>query len=414
MDSIEKQNFILYLSGKVVSLLGTSIYTFAIGFYILKETGSGQIFSINLLLAILPKIIVSPIVGSLADRYSRKKLVVSLDLLSGLLMLTVYFISYKTGMTISLIYLSTFFLNLLNVSFDIVFNASLPNIVLKENLGKLNSYSQTGSSLSRIIGRAFGGIVFVLIDIRLFILINGISFILSAFSESFIKFKYNNQQSTLNRNFKNENKLISSLNEGFIYFRKNKLLKSLLIYVLSMNFFFAFFNTMFPYIMVNELEVPEQIYGFIQSSLSLGAVVISIILGKQNIKFTKKVLRNGYFSICFLWFLLSLPLLLKSTNVLVFIYLITVGFFIGGSIVYMSIPTSMAFQIYSDNEYRGRVMGFVSSASLVLSPISFLFSGYILDKVDSFLLITISSIILLMISLTIMKNKNLELVESNV
>ncbi|TKH87599.1 MFS transporter, partial [Bacillus cereus] len=64
-----------------------------------------------------------------------------------------------------------------------------PNMVTKERLMRINSISKIIDSISLILGPMLGGIVFAVFDIKTFIIINGISFILSAISILFINFK---------------------------------------------------------------------------------------------------------------------------------------------------------------------------------------------------------------------------------
>ena len=45
---IATRNIILMMIGKMTSLLGAGIYTFAMGLYVLKTTGSGMGFAITL------------------------------------------------------------------------------------------------------------------------------------------------------------------------------------------------------------------------------------------------------------------------------------------------------------------------------------------------------------------------------
>ncbi len=52
---IATRNIILMMIGKMTSLLGAGIYTFAMGLYVLKTTGSGMGFATTLVCAITSK-----------------------------------------------------------------------------------------------------------------------------------------------------------------------------------------------------------------------------------------------------------------------------------------------------------------------------------------------------------------------
>jgi len=194
-DPKENINIILYLAGKIVSLLGTHIYTFAISLYILKTTGSGTSFALSVLLGMVPRIILSPVAGSLADKRNRKKMVVGLDTLSGIIVLGLVLVSSIYGLRLVFIYATTLLLAIVNTFFDVSIGASIPNLVSDKNLVKINSYTQASTSLAAIMGPILGGLVYGLVPLKLFLIINGISFLISAFSESFINFKYNMRDS---------------------------------------------------------------------------------------------------------------------------------------------------------------------------------------------------------------------------
>lgn len=73
----ESINFLLYSLGLLVSLFGTNVYTFTIGLYVLKVTGSGLSFATTLVLSTIPVVLINPFAGVLADKLNRKILVVS-------------------------------------------------------------------------------------------------------------------------------------------------------------------------------------------------------------------------------------------------------------------------------------------------------------------------------------------------
>ena len=91
--------------GKMTSLLG-GIYTFAMGLYVLKTTGSGMGFATTLICGSIPRMICGPIAGAVADRVNRKWLVIGTDLLSSLTMLIMFILATTFGPSLLFIYVS--------------------------------------------------------------------------------------------------------------------------------------------------------------------------------------------------------------------------------------------------------------------------------------------------------------------
>jgi len=112
-------NMIIFLVGKLVSLLGSRIMNFAIGLYVLSVTGSGMNFAFTMILSTIPAIILSPIAGAIADVSNRKFMVVLMDALSGFLLIGIFISSMNHGLSLIHIYISVFFLSIFNTFFSV-------------------------------------------------------------------------------------------------------------------------------------------------------------------------------------------------------------------------------------------------------------------------------------------------------
>ncbi len=187
----EQINLFLFLSGKFISVFGSAIYAFAVGLYLLKTTGSGLTFATNIVLYTLPMVLLNPFAGVIADRINKKIVVVGADFVNGIFLLLVYLLIGRNGLSINLVYTSTFIITVLTIFFDIAIEAAKPNLVSTEKLVSINSLARVIESSSYVAGPMVGGLIYAFIDMRLFILINGISFILAAVLEIFIDYNYN-------------------------------------------------------------------------------------------------------------------------------------------------------------------------------------------------------------------------------
>ena len=81
------RNFTLLILGQVSSLTGNFTLKFALSMYVLERTGSATLFASLLAAAMVPTIVLSPFGGLMADRVDRRRLMVALDVLSGLAVL---------------------------------------------------------------------------------------------------------------------------------------------------------------------------------------------------------------------------------------------------------------------------------------------------------------------------------------
>jgi len=93
---LKEKNFSLLMFGKFISLTGTQMQEFALSLYVLKITGSATLFASVIIVAMIPQLLLSPIAGVFADWLDRKKIIVYLDIISGILVgifATIYMIN---------------------------------------------------------------------------------------------------------------------------------------------------------------------------------------------------------------------------------------------------------------------------------------------------------------------------------
>ncbi|MHB8105097.1 MAG: MFS transporter, partial [Dehalococcoidales bacterium] len=62
------------------SLIGSAVVEFALAWYLTRETGSSTVLATSLMVALLPSIVLGPLIGPLVDRWDRKKIMIYSDL----------------------------------------------------------------------------------------------------------------------------------------------------------------------------------------------------------------------------------------------------------------------------------------------------------------------------------------------
>lgn len=400
-----RKNLILFFSGSLFSNLGTFMYNFAIGLYVLNLTGSGKSFAVSILFGLVPRIILSPFAGGLADKINRKTMTVCMDIASGILLLGIYVLTQFTDLSLILIYISSATLTVFNTFFGISLNASIPNLVDEKRLVKINSLKAVVDSIASIAGPMLGGLVFTFIGIQYFLLLNGISFLCSGISELFINFNI------YNRKISDQTKALNlghALKDGFRYIKKHKLIMGILKYALFLNFIVTSINISLPYTSVNVLGASAREYGFIQMGFPAGILIMSLIYMKVSKK-QEQIFRKttqGMFKLGFVFILLGLPsnpllsfLSIQTHMVITFI----ISALVGMIIIAINIPIQVMLQTTIDDEYRGRVGGVISMMSQAITPFGILLFGFLVDQITSYLLPIISGILILAIA-TLMKN----------
>ncbi|KAA0783975.1 MFS transporter [Bacillus wiedmannii] len=384
----ELRNICLYSIAKTVSIFGSSMYSFALGLYVLQITGSALNFAITLILGTIPMIVLNPFAGVIADKVDKKKLVICMDLLSGCLLIAVYILSSYYGLNLFIIYTTTFLMTVFTTFFGIGLEAAKPNIVSKERLMSINSISKIIDSVSLILGPMLGGIVFSVFNIKTFIIINGISFILSGIALLFIHFKlfeYNINE----ENSKRGVHFIKDIKEGFSYLLEKESLKNTFHILISFNFFLGFAVTVpFPYIINTVLNLGSKQFGIIQGTFPVGMIIGAIVVKKITDRFTYFYLLKKLSSMLSVFMIiLGIPVLFKSFEVNDLVFVITycvVMIFLGLIIALIDIPLIYFMQNEIPDEYRGRVLSIGLSIGKMMLPIAMALSGLLLNYIPAY------------------------------
>lgn len=414
-------NIVLLLLGRLVSLLGSGIYSFAISLYVLKVTGSGMTFALSLVCGALPGIIFGPIAGVLSDKIDRKRMVVLMDILSGVVLLALSGLAIIDDLRLPYIYLASFLLSTCSTFFSVPFQAAIPNIVDEKNLMKVNSLSQAITSITSIAGPSLGGVIYAFVNIKLFLVINGITFILSGISEMFIDFNLSKAEAkeevavTENTNVEEGSftkSLFNDFIEGFAYLKSVRSMFMMALSSVVLNLFFALGLTVpFPYIVNELLKMSEAQYGVLQSVFPMGALVGAIVLSalpqsKRNWKkiFWGLIIMNlGIITLG----VLMIPSLMVFTNNTYFIIFIVLQLILSVAIVFINIPIEVTMQRIIPDNMRGRVFGLVTTFAMSCLPIGYIVSGILIDFIPVWILPVASGILLLIGTGMVSSNKDL-------
>jgi MFS family permease len=164
--------------GQFVSQGGDWFNTVAIYTLLLSLSGSAESIAYVLILKLLPVFLMAPIAGVAADRFNRKTIMISADILRGVLVLGYLFVN-RPGQ-IWVIYLLTALEVIIAAFFEPAKSASIPNIVSEGELVSANALSGASWSVTLALGAALGGLVTGLLGRHSAFIIDSLSFFVSA------------------------------------------------------------------------------------------------------------------------------------------------------------------------------------------------------------------------------------------
>ncbi|NRT80200.1 MFS transporter [Clostridium beijerinckii] len=391
----ELLNIGLFSIANFISVFGTSIYNFAISLYVLKITGSGLNFAMTLVIGALSTVIVNPFAGVLADKINKKLLAVITDILNGMLLFALYIITSGHPLNLSMIYSSTFILNVFSNIYGISIETAKPNLVSEKRLLQINSISKIIESSSSILGPMIGGMIFALLNIRFFIIINSFSFGMSALLQLFMDFLFNH-----NNEQREEEKIniFTDIIHGVTYLRSKKDIVNMFGIFIVLNFFIGLsINVPMPYIVNNILKFSSNLFGIIQGFFSMGMIFGALIIRKALNKFShQKIVKlmTNILSICMIAIGLSIIMQYKiyDNNNLYVIYFCSIMLLTGISISLIDIAIFFELQQTIPDAIRGRVLSIGISIAKITLPIALIIAGSLINLIPAYILPIISGV----------------------
>jgi MFS family permease len=164
--------------GQVVSQMGDWFDTIALYTIILKLTGSGRDVGLLLVARFVPSFFFGPISGVIADRFSRRRIMIVSDILRAVVVLGFLFVRRPDQLWI--IYVLTVFQLGLSTFFEPAKTAAIPSIVEDRELVAANAISSVTWSAMLTIGAALGGFITGLFGTDVAFVLDAATYLLSA------------------------------------------------------------------------------------------------------------------------------------------------------------------------------------------------------------------------------------------
>ena len=174
----ENRNYRNLWLGSLVSQLGDWFNLLASAVLIARLTDSGLALSSLFLARFLPGIILSPFAGVLADRYDRRYILISTDLLRAATVAA--FLLVRTPDQVWLFYFLTILQFSLSALFTPARSAVLANVVVEKDLVKANALDALTWSSMLALGAFIGGIVATIFGTTIAFLADAATFLAAA------------------------------------------------------------------------------------------------------------------------------------------------------------------------------------------------------------------------------------------
>lgn len=355
----EKQYRKLFLAG-VVNGIGDRFSSVAVLAMLLQVTGSGLAVGMTLAIRLIPYIFFGPLGGWLADRFSRKVILITTDLLRIVFALSFLFVHSKEDLW--LVYVSSFILAAGEAVYAPARKSAIPLLVKQEQLVKVNSLEQVMIGIVLIGGAFSGGIVASIFGAHITFWFNAASFLGAAIILSTITFPEKEKQV-------NDEMKLEKQTQWFVFKRviwMSLPVQILFICEIMLAFMNGIDNVLISVYAVNEYGLGDVGVGFFYGALGIGLTLSYSVANR---------LRKNFFVTGLLCLMLEgiFLLLLSRTHFVIFAFLLFCGAAFMSGIGNACFDTILMKEI--PVQYQGTMFGLLATIGNTILGISMFLSG---------------------------------------
>ena len=380
---------------KLIASFGAQVYAFAISFYILQMTGSATSFATNLICSILPRTLVAPFAGYVADRYSRKTIVITAQIATTLAIGGLLAVSLTSGISLIAIYTTTVILALTSTFSGVTFSSSITGLVDEARIQRAMSLNQMSISFAAIASPAIGGLLYGYVTMPVFLIMYMTASVIAVILESTMNFKLFAKRKEVVEGEQKE-KMIESMKSGLSYLRLQPIMMKIIWVSLSVNFLFGAFMVGYAFILIEKMRMSSQHFGFTEGAFAVGMLLMSIYLSvRKEVKFPMLVAKRGILGMGAIMALIGLPLFYEMPYNVMFVYYATLMFTFGLTQIIVNTPMMVMIQKMIDDDYKGRVFSILETMSMALLPLGMVIYGFLYDVLPAQWILLVSSLMLI-------------------
>jgi MFS family permease len=361
--ALANRNFRRYFGGQAISLIGTWMQSVAQSWLVLELTGSGTALGVVVALQTLPVLLLGPYGGVVADRVDKRRLMIVLQSMMGVLALVLGLLTVTHVVTLWEVYLLAFLLGLNNCFENPARQSFVLEMVGPAHLRNAVSLNSTMVNAARAIGPAVAGVIIAVGGIGICFLLNAVSFV--AVVTSLLRLDVAALQPSTPAPRRS-----GQLREGLRYVRHTPTLGVPLAMMALVGCLAYEFQVVLPVVASRTFDGGSQTYGFMTAAMGLGAVGGGLWVAARGRTGVRALAVSSAAFGVLIGIAAAAPVLWVELIALACVGAASVGFLAKGN---------STLQLEAEPSMRGRVMALWSVAFMGSTPIGGPIAGAIAE-----------------------------------
>jgi MFS family permease len=372
------RNYRLFFSGQFISLTGTWVTRIATSWLVYRLTGSELLLGINAFASQIPLLILTPLGGVLADRWSRHRILVVTQVLSAIQSLALGVLTLTGNITVLQIILLQLFQGMVN-SFDTPARQAfvVDMVEAREDLPNAIALNSAMFNSSRIIGPSVGGILIAAIGEGWCFLADAVSYV--AVIASLLAMRLRPPGTA-----RMPLPLLQELRDGLAYAIGFPPARALLTNVALVSILGMPYATLMPVFASRILQGGPGTLGLLMTASATGALAgTAWLAARRSILGLGSVIVAATAGV-------GAGLIIFSASRALWLSLLVLPV-VGAGMMLQSASANTILQTVVDEHLRGRVMALYAMAVLGAQPLGSLTAGYLAEKLGAPLTLSIGA-----------------------
>jgi len=364
--------FLVIWIGQLISMLGSGLTGFALGVWIFDQTHQATPFALTILFGSIPRLLLLPVAGSLADRWNRRFMMILSDTGSAILTLIVAILIFFGDLQVWHIYLISIFGSIFASFQEPAYSASVTMLVPKKELGRANGLVQMGQAIESIATPLLAGALFVWIGLSGILVIDFVTFFFAIGALIAIHIPQPEPTTSIDQQPGQKRSMWADIRFGFNYLWQRSGLLGLLLYYAMVNFLLNWTGVLIAPMILSQYS--PTVFGMIQTTLGLGMLLGSIVMSAWGGPKRRIPAVIGFIAAGLVGYVI--------TGMTSSVYLMGVGAFVLMFFIPLASANSQAvFQAKVAPDVQGRVFSIRAMISRAMMPIAFLTAGPLADYI---------------------------------
>ncbi len=362
LAALRQRNFAFLWFGQVISMIGDWVLFIALPFYVYTLTGSTLATGMMFIVETIPRLFFGSIAGVFVDRWDRKRTMFIAELSQAFALIPLFLVHSQQWLWI--VYIFAFVESTISQFFIPAKSAIIPNLVDEQHLLAANSLNSMSQELTRLVGPFLGGVLLGLLGINSVILVDAVSFLISASMIALISLP--SMVARLSEQAKvTHSGAVAGISKvwhewlgGLQLVKKQQLITAIFVVIGVAMVGEGIIEVLFTAYVKQVMHGSALVLGWLMTAQAIGGIIGSLIVVQAS-----KVIRPT--RLIPLSALIFGPLIIVIVNIPVLPIVLPLVTIIGVAAIGFFVSLLTLLQSNVDDEYRGRIFGALNTVQAI-------------------------------------------------